>query len=508
MQLITKIGVVVPTKGQKDSDKPSNCKKLSAETLDLFTLPGFEDDDEDDEDYEPPVKSRRKRKAALLIEDDKDDDEQDTGDGDGEQDNGDDDEDQDNGDDNDEDYEQDDEDEDNDDEEDDEEITLQTGKAEQRKWKKLVVVARSRDMHMDVVMEERRTVRQHCTNVEEATEFRKYIRDVMKTFNENVRQGKQVKKYLLEMIENVREACLNMRYPGMDFSPEEIVRTFSDPSFKAWQAKLSGVEYADRNDLKEANTKHNVNIVTSDRSNKDAGQVARATLDSLPTAQKNDCTQMLKRLIKYNKEAHESTTKVGRELMGLLDYFPISSWLQVADATTRPLVYVQVPEVVEIVKRAQDMINKKKPKEGKSQIDEIVEEQNLPDMMLLRHVWGYSKDDVGKKTVSAIIYKYLKEQMFPKEHVTTAFLSHKFTTTSSTLHKYIVRMKYKGGAPPGKYRQDESEEWTRKQTQDDVNRGASSSGVMSQEKVEGKGTGKKSGKKRDAAEIRDDTSKP
>ena len=257
------------------------------------------------------------------------------------------------------------------------------------------------------------------------------------------------------MIQDVREACMNMRYPGMDFNPEEIVPTISDPSFKAWRAMLSGVEFADRNDMKEANTRGNANIVTSDRSNKDAGQVARSTIDSLPTAQRNDCKQILRRLIKHNTEAHESAAKAGKELMALLEYFPISAWLQVADATTRPLVYVQVPEVVEV-------IDKKKPKEGESPIKEIVEEQNLPDMMLLRHVWGYGKEDVGKKTVAAIIYKYLKERMFPKEHVMTAFLSTKFATTSSTLHKYIVGMKYKGRAPPGKYRYEESEEWTRK----------------------------------------------
>ena len=110
------------------------------------------------------------------------------------------------------------------------------------------------------------------------------------------------------------------------------------------------------------------------------------------------------------------------------------------------------------MKQAQAVIDKKKPKEGESPIQDTVEEQNLPDVMLLKHVWGYGKDDVGKKTVSAIIYKYLKQRMFPKEHVTTTFLSQRFTTTSSTLHKYIVRMKYKGGAPPGKYRYEESEE--------------------------------------------------
>ena len=154
----------------------------------------------------------------------------------------------------------------NDEEEDDEEITLQTGKAEQRKWKRQTKVA-------DVV-EERRTVGQRCANVDQATEFCKYIRDLMKTFEEHVRAGKRVKKYLLETIQDVREACMNMRYPGMDFNPEEIVPTISVPSFKAWRAMLSGVEFADRNDMKEANTRRNANIVTSDRSNKDAGQVA------------------------------------------------------------------------------------------------------------------------------------------------------------------------------------------------------------------------------------------
>ena len=255
------------------------------------------------------------------------------------------------------------------------------------------------------------------------TEFRKYIKGIIKAFEEQVKKGKQVKKYLVDMIDDVREACMNMRYPGMNFDPEEIVSTISDLSFKAWQAMLKGVEYADKNDLKEANTKRSANIVTSDRSNKDASQIAQSAMDNLQGAWKNDCKQMLKRLIKYNTKAHESAAKASKELMGLLDYLPLSAWLQVADATTRPLVYVQVPEVVEIVKESQALIAKKKPRSGESPIEDIVTEQNLPDMMQLRHVWGYSRDDIGKKTVAAIIYKYLKEQMFPKAHVTMAFFS-------------------------------------------------------------------------------------
>ena len=156
----------------------------------------------------------------------------------------------------------------------------------------------------------------------------------MKEFERHVMKGKQVKKYLVDLIEDVKEVCINMKYPGMDFEAEDIMLTFSDPSFKAWKAKLNGVQFADRNDLKEANTKHSSNIVTTDRSGKDAGQVARTILDSLPTAQRNDCKEILKRLVRHNTEAHESPMKAGKELVALLDYFPISAWLQVADATT------------------------------------------------------------------------------------------------------------------------------------------------------------------------------
>ena len=94
----------------------------------------------------------------------------------------------------DEDYEVDDDDdeEDENDEEDDEEITLQAGKAEQRKRSKPVGIAKSKHTSEDVIIEERRTAGQHCANVGQATEFRKYICDVMKTFEEHLKNGEQV----------------------------------------------------------------------------------------------------------------------------------------------------------------------------------------------------------------------------------------------------------------------------------------------------------------------------
>ena len=61
----------------------------------------------------------------------------------------------------------------------------------------------------------------------------------------------------------------------------------------------------------------------------------------------------------------------------------------------------------------------------------------------------------------------------------------------------------------GKYKPSESKEWTRKQKDcDDVNKGASRSGVTTTDKPKGKGVRKRSGKSRDAAEIQEDASRP
>ena len=219
---------------------------------------------------------------------------------------------------------------------------------------------------------------------------------------------------------------------------------------------------------------------------------------------------MLKNLVKYNTEAYESAVKAGKELMGLLDYLPVSVWLEVADTMTQPLVFVQVLEVVEIINEAQAQVDKTKPMEGEVPVEDIIVEQNLPNMSNLKHAWGYNTDEIKKKTVAAIIYKYLKEAMFKKTHVLTIFLSRQFAMVSSMLHKYIVGKKYKGGVAPGSlYKSSTLEYCSRKQQEDpEVNRGASGSGLTAAKLPKSKGAGKKMGKKRDATEIWGNLSKP
>ena len=59
-------------------------------------------------------------------------------------------------------------------------------------------------------------------------------------------------------------------------------------------------------------------MVMLDRSNKDVGQIARATIDTLPVAQRNDCKQILRHLIKHNTEAHGKSRQGINGITGVL----------------------------------------------------------------------------------------------------------------------------------------------------------------------------------------------
>ena len=72
-----------------------------------------------------------------------------------------------------------------------------------------------------------------------------------------------------------------MHYPGMDFEPELLVDAFMDLAFKAWQAKMKGMKFARPENLKDANIQKKLNLVPSERMNKDLQQIVQNTLEML-----------------------------------------------------------------------------------------------------------------------------------------------------------------------------------------------------------------------------------
>ena len=123
-------------------------------------------------------------------------------------------------------------------------------------------IVRAEDM--DVVIAEIH-VRQETrwANTEETTEFRKFIRDIMAQFGDPVKGNKHIKKVPVRIDSRSKHAKTWITLGWI--TTEEMALTILDPAFKAWEAKMKGVQYAKLDDIKEANTMTTSNFVTVDR---------------------------------------------------------------------------------------------------------------------------------------------------------------------------------------------------------------------------------------------------
>ena len=84
-----------------------------------------------------------------------------------------------------------------------------------------------------------------CINPVEAARFRKAMQDEALKLEKAVRKGVNVPEAYETLITHVIEACKDMNYEiPADIDASDILPTIEDPTCKAWQLKLQGVQMA------------------------------------------------------------------------------------------------------------------------------------------------------------------------------------------------------------------------------------------------------------------------
>ena len=89
-----------------------------------------------------------------------------------------------------------------------------------------------------------------CINPKEAARFRKAMRDEAQELENAVRKGVNVKEAYETLIRHVIEACKDMNYEiPTDIEAKDILPTIEDPTCRAWQLKLQGIQTAEEGEL-------------------------------------------------------------------------------------------------------------------------------------------------------------------------------------------------------------------------------------------------------------------
>ena len=354
-----------------------------------------------------------------------------------------------------------------------------------------------------------------CINPAEAARFRKAMRDEVLELEKAVRKGTNIAETYQTMITHIIQACKDMNYDiPVDIEVEDIFPTIEDPTCKAWQLKLQGVQTAGEGELNVSKTDNSGVCVAKKKFGiKDVMEyVEEVTSDWTEIKRKNFIATM-KKVMGNMTVAHRMVAEASQEMISLLDEIDLPLWIKLADITMRPLVHIEVPEVTIMCEEGKQISKENEQHwDQTTKISTIMEAKSLP---FLPTSWGYDKEGRAKKVIAGIIYKYVKDRMYEGKVETPATeVSEKFALNATTMNRHILGKKYVGGKAsssgtrrPIAQKVIATERLVDKSKQKAgarADKGEKEQGKSSK-KSKGKGSGKSSRVTRSAQEIRDES---
>ena len=155
--------------------------------------------------------------------------------------------------------------------------------------------------------------------------------------------------------------------------------------------------------------------------------------------------RMIKRYFGHVARAHEEAASAARIAQELVDEVDENSWLQIVSNGTRPLVMLQVPEMMQqaaMMKTDCEHREKAEQLQGLP-IEDIIKEQNMPRPS--EH-WVESKIMSPSAYLTAAVYYFLYSVIDQKKAVANQAVADLFKVSKSNLHRITSGRKYAGGS--------------------------------------------------------------
>ena len=158
-----------------------------------------------------------------------------------------------------------------------------------------------------------------------------------------------------------------------------------------------------------------------------------------------EVVRMIKRYFGHVAKAHEEAALAARITQELVDEVDENSWLQIISNRTRPLVMLQVPEMIQ---QAASMKSDHERHERAEQlrglpIEDIIKEQNMP-----RPVERCAESKVMSPSayLAAAVYYFLFSVVDQKKAVANQAVADLFKVSKSNLYRITSSRKYAGGS--------------------------------------------------------------
>ena len=291
----------------------------------------------------------------------------------------------------------------------------------------------------------------HCINMKRADDYQAYLWQIVLEFERLIKSGatniaEEYGKVIQSMFWAVKankQTILN----GAD--PVEVLASVPDARCKAWRLKLSGKTAIDPTTLVE-----DMEIgpqMASDVMNLKPQEIFEIVEDELvgkTKEQVNIIKKCIGNICREQALAHRHAAEAADNLASLMDLVSLPILIKVISATMRPTVAIAIPEVDEMMARAQqkvEAIREAKQKVGELKpIDEVVFAQNVPKY---NPEWEHSPNGRATSYLATLVCRYMHElQQKDKKVVLSAkTLETIYHTASSSIGKLISGKQYLGG---------------------------------------------------------------
>ena len=292
----------------------------------------------------------------------------------------------------------------------------------------------------------------HCLNMQRAEDFQAYLRQLVLEFERMLKAGGiDMKIEYGKVIESFYWACkANKQTICNDAKPDEVLASVKDASCKAWKLKLSGKESADPTTLiaEEPVAPQRASDAVSFKNPDEILESLKEELAGKTPLQIKELKITIANICRSQALAHRHAADAADHLVTLTEIASLPVVMTVMNACQRPVVAVKIPEVDEMLQRAQDKVDAIRRAQirtaGSRPIDEVVFAQNVPTY---NPEWQHSNEGKATSYLATLVCRYMNElQRKDKKVVLSAkALEAIYHTASSSVGKLISGKQYLGG---------------------------------------------------------------
>ena len=283
----------------------------------------------------------------------------------------------------------------------------------------------------------------HCINMKWAEDYQAYLRQIVLDFEWIIKSGAtDIRETYGKVIDSMfwavkanKKTILN----GAD--PDKVLASIPDLKCKAWWMKLNGKPAVDPGMLVD-DTDIGPQTASQMMSMKpqEVFELVEEELVGKSKEQINAIKKCISSICKEQALAHRHLAEAADNLLTLTEMVSLPILIKVISVTVRLTVAIKIPEVDDMIARAQekvDTIKRAKEKVGELRpIDEVMFAQNIPKY---NPEWEHSPNGRAMSYLATLVCRYMHElqQKDKKVVLSTKALETIYHTASSSMGKLI-----------------------------------------------------------------------